>query len=99
MQIRCSYCQTMFATTRDADLEALRERSTTGLHHYDAHCPKCRKANHIGMDRLERTYPAWKQLLASAAKAPKSAEPAKEEAEKAAPAKPAAKKTTAKKTK
>ncbi len=53
MNLRCSYCQTMFALGRETILVALEQMEAEGLHHYDAHCPKCRRANSMSRDRLE----------------------------------------------
>jgi phage FluMu protein Com len=91
MNLRCSYCQTMFALGRETILTALEQMEAEGLHHYDAHCPKCRRANSMSRDRLEKAYPGWREALKEmqkqAAKAEK--EQAAEVEEK--PAKAAAK--------
>jgi phage FluMu protein Com len=62
MNLRCSYCQTMFAVNRETTLIALKHMEAEGLHHYDAHCPKCRRANSISHDRL--AFPGWREALA-----------------------------------
>jgi hypothetical protein len=36
MNLRCSYCQTMFALSRETILAALGQMEVEGLHHYDA---------------------------------------------------------------
>lgn len=63
MQLRCSYCQTSFTTSRLTDLAALQRMAREGLHHYDAYCPKCRRANAVDRLRLERAYPNWRKEI------------------------------------
>lgn len=69
MQIRCSYCQIVFATSRQADLAALQRMESEGLNHYDAHCPRCRRANAVDRTRLEKAYPNWRQEIQETLKA------------------------------
>jgi phage FluMu protein Com len=94
MNLRCSYCQTMFALSRETILVALEQMETEGLHHYDAHCPKCRRANSMSRDRLEKAYPGWREALKEmqkqAAKAEKEGAAAVEEKPAKAVAKPVA---------
>jgi len=61
MQLRCTYCQTMFAIGRDEKLVALQAMSTENLLHYDAYCPKCRRANRIDRKRMELSFPVWQK--------------------------------------
>ncbi len=101
MQLRCTYCQTMFAISHEETLAALQHLEQEKLKYYDAHCPKCRRANRVDRLKLELASPNWKAEIKSIAKAaateekaeaaPKSAKPA---AEKPAP-KPAASKPSA----
>ena len=68
MQLRCTYCQTMFSITQDemlAGLEHMEEQKQT---YYDAHCPKCRRANRVERARMERFFPDWKKTLKTMAK-------------------------------
>ena len=94
MNLRCSYCQTMFALSRETILVALEQMETEGLHHYDAHCPRCRRANSMSRDRLEKAYPGWREALKEmqkqAAKAEKEQAAAVEEKPAKAVAKPVA---------
>jgi len=53
----------MFALGRETMLTALEQMEAEGLHHYDAHCPKCRRANSLSRDRLEQAYPGWREAL------------------------------------
>jgi phage FluMu protein Com len=65
MNLRCAYCQTPFTMGRNQMLIAIQALHTEGLHHYDVHCPRCRKANQVPLDRLERAYPNWQEALAT----------------------------------
>jgi len=93
MNLRCAYCQTMFALGRETMLTALEQMETEGLHHYDAHCPRCRRANSMSRDRLEKAYPGWREALKEmqkqAAKVEKEQAAAVEEKPAKAVAKPA----------
>jgi hypothetical protein len=69
-------------------LAALQSLQDENLHHYDAHCPHCRKANQISRDRLEHFFPNWQEALAAESSpsqeaAPEPAAPAAEPAKKA----------------
>lgn len=68
MQLRCTYCQTMFALSRDEMLAALDHLEEQKLKYYDAHCPKCRRANRVDRSKLELAYPNWKADLKALAK-------------------------------
>ena len=94
MNLRCMYCQTMFALSREEMVAALQTMDAEDLTHYDAHCPKCRRANRVERKKLELANPNWqatlKEMAKEAAKAEK-AEAAKTKEEKAAsPEKPTA---------
>ncbi|MBN2385774.1 MAG: hypothetical protein JXB85_02055 [Anaerolineales bacterium] len=81
MQLRCTYCQTMFALSRDEMLAALEHLTAEKLKYYDAHCPKCRRANRVEQFKLQMAYPNWKADLKAMAK---------ETSTEATPARPAA---------
>jgi len=68
MQLRCTYCQTMFALGRDDMLAALEHMEENKLIYHDAHCPKCRKANRVEGARMERSFPDWKTAIKTMAK-------------------------------
>ncbi len=98
MQLRCSYCQTMFALSRDEMLAGLQHMSAENLNYYDAHCPKCRRANRVERKRMEMFFPKWKEAIKAMTKEATQAEketgpakPAPAEKRPASP-KPAAKK-------
>ncbi len=61
MQLRCAYCHHMFTLSREEALSALHQLETESLQHYDAHCPRCKKANRVAKDRLEKAYPNWQE--------------------------------------
>jgi len=103
MNIRCAFCQTPYAIGRTETISALQMMEAESLSHYDAHCPRCRRATQIPRQKLEMSMPNWKEALASMSEsqpeptpAPKAkAAPAKKAEAKPA-AKPAAKKSTKK---
>ena len=63
MNIRCSFCQTPYTLSRVAMLDALQEVDAGNLSHYDAHCPRCRRATQIPRQRLEMAMPNWRDEL------------------------------------
>ena len=63
MNIRCSFCQTPYTLSRVAMLDALQEIDSKNLTHYDAHCPRCRRATPIPRQKLEMAMPNWRDEL------------------------------------
>ena len=63
MQLRCTYCQTMFAISQDEMLAALEHMQEHKQVYYDAHCPNCRRANRVERARMERFFPDWKNAI------------------------------------
>ena len=63
MQLRCSYCQTMFAVSHEETLAAIEHMADNNLKYYDAHCPNCRRANRIERFKLEASYPGWQAAI------------------------------------
>lgn len=63
MNVRCSFCQTPYTLSRVAMLDALQEVDSKNLSHYDAHCPRCRRATQIPRQRLEMAMPNWREEL------------------------------------
>ena len=63
MNLRCSFCQTPYTLSRVAMLDALQEVDAGNLSHYDAHCPKCRRATRIPRQKLEMAMPNWREEL------------------------------------
>jgi hypothetical protein len=63
MNIRCAFCQTPYTLSRVAMLDALQEVDANKLSHYDAHCPRCRRATQIPRQRLEMAMPNWREEL------------------------------------
>jgi hypothetical protein len=48
-----------FALNKEAVHSALDTVTRENLSHFNAYCPRCRKANRISRDRLERAAPDW----------------------------------------
>lgn len=63
MNIRCAFCQTPYTLSRVDMLDALQEMDSQKLTHYDAHCPRCRRATQIPRQRLEMFMPKWRDEL------------------------------------
>ena len=63
MNLRCSFCQTPFTIGRLEKLDALQYLDANNLSHYDAHCPRCRKATRVLRQKLEMTMPNWRDAL------------------------------------
>lgn len=70
MNLRCLYCQTPFTLPRAEMLAALVTMHEKDQNHYDAHCPRCRRANSISRQRMELFFPNWKEAAKQAASAP-----------------------------
>jgi len=63
MNLRCSFCQTPYTLSRIEMVDALQEMDAQKLNHYDAHCPRCRRATALPRQRLEVAMPNWKDEL------------------------------------
>ena len=63
MNLRCAFCQTPFAIGRVEKIAALQHMDAENLTHYDAHCPRCRKATPVLRQKLEMTLPNWRDAL------------------------------------
>jgi len=63
MNIRCAFCQTPYTLSRVEMLDALQEMDSKKLTHYDAHCPRCRRATQIPRQRMEMFLPNWRDAL------------------------------------
>lgn len=70
MNLRCIYCQTPFTLARTEMLGAIVTMNEKGQNHYDAHCPRCRRANSISRQRMELFFPNWQDAAKQAAAAP-----------------------------
>ncbi len=60
MQIRCNHCNKPFALKKEEIVAALDSLQEQNLHHYNAYCPHCRRANRISRAELEHAAPDWK---------------------------------------
>ena len=87
MQLRCTYCQTMFSVSQDEMLAGLEHMEEQKQSYYDAHCPKCRRANRVERARMERFFPEWKKAIKTMAKESTQAETESEKPQAAAPKK------------
>jgi hypothetical protein len=79
MNLRCFYCQTPFTLGMEEKIAALRKMHAEDLHHYDAICPRCRRANSVSRERLEMFTPGWEEAIGvtpGGAAAPASSTPA-----------------------
>ena len=74
MNLRCFYCQTPFTLSRAEILAALQQMDSENMNHYDAHCPRCRRANSVSRQRLEMFLPNWREAAAEQAATPPAAE-------------------------
>ena len=83
MQLKCTFCATPFALTKDQVAEAVEILQKDPHAHYDAHCPNCRRANKLSRKMFE-INPFYRKLLE-----PK-AHPAETPSQPAAEAAPAA---------
>ena len=63
MNIKCSFCQMPYALSRVEMLDALQEMDAGKLNHYDAHCPRCRRATPVERRRMEMFFPDWRDAL------------------------------------
>jgi hypothetical protein len=89
MQLRCTYCQTMFSISQDEMLAGLEHMEEHKQAFYDAHCPNCRRANRVERARMERFFPDWKKTLKTMVKESAQAEAAAEKPAAAAQVKAA----------
>lgn len=59
MQIRCQQCRKPFALSKEAVHQALDAIVEQELHHFNAHCPHCRRINRVSRADLLRAAPGW----------------------------------------
>ena len=76
MNLRCIYCQTPFTLGRSEMLSAIVHMNEKHQNHYDAHCPRCRRANSISRQRMELFFPNWQEAAKQMANAPAAQEEA-----------------------
>ena len=86
MQLRCTYCQTMFSISQDEMLAGLEQMEEQKQAYYASHCPKCRRANRVERARMERFFPDWKKAIKTMAKESAQAEAVTEKPAATAPA-------------
>jgi hypothetical protein len=76
MNVTCFYDQTPFTLSMEEKVAALRKMHAENLHHYDARCPRCGRANAISRERLEMFTPGWEEAIKAPAAAPVTPAPA-----------------------
>lgn len=74
MNVTCFYDQTPFTLSMEEKIAALRKMHAENLHHYDARCPRCGRANAISRERLEMFTPGWEEAIKTPAAAPMTSE-------------------------
>jgi hypothetical protein len=74
MNVTCFYDQTPFTLSMEEKTAALRKMHAENLHHYDARCPRCGRANAISRERLEMFTPGWEEAIKAPAAAPMTPE-------------------------
>ena len=52
-----------YTLSRVEMLDALQEMDAGKLNHYDAHCPRCRRATRVERKRMEIFFPNWRDAL------------------------------------
>jgi hypothetical protein len=75
MNLRCIYCQTPFTLARGEMLTAIVQMNDKNMNHYDAHCPRCRRANSISRQRMELFFPNWQEAAKQAPSASAATSP------------------------
>jgi hypothetical protein len=70
MNVTCFYDQTPFTLSMEEKIAALRKMHAENLHHYDARCPRCGRANAISRERLEMFTPGWEEAIKAPPPAP-----------------------------
>ena len=75
MNLTCSYCQTPFTLGMAQKVAALQRMHAENLHHYDAHCPRCGRANAVSRERLEMFTPGWEEAIKPAVSEPAPVSP------------------------
>ncbi|CAG0957084.1 hypothetical protein ANAEL_00406 [Anaerolineales bacterium] len=80
MNLRCIYCQTPFTLSRLEMLNGIITMNEKHQNHYDAHCPRCRRANSISRQRMELFFPNWQAAAKELASTPQSVPPVEAQA-------------------
>ncbi len=73
MQLKCTFCSTPFALSNDQVAHAIEILKQDAHAHYDAHCPRCRRANKLSR-RMFENNPVYRRMLHS--QEPPAEEPA-----------------------
>ncbi len=62
MQLKCSFCSTPFALSKEQIAQAVEVFKADKTAHYDAHCPKCRRAIKVTRRNFS-INPLYKRML------------------------------------
>jgi hypothetical protein len=57
MQLRCTFCTSMFTIGREEATIIADKFHNDEISHYDAHCPKCHRAQKITKQQFFRAFP------------------------------------------
>lgn len=68
LNMRCFKCSTPFVIKSDEVNAALDQIQTENLKHYNAHCPRCGRANKVSKKQLRQAAPNWKPTKNAPAK-------------------------------
>ena len=61
MQLKCSFCNTMFNIGNEESLLVAEKFAKDEIAHYDAHCPKCRRAYKVTKEQFVRANPTLRR--------------------------------------
>jgi hypothetical protein len=61
INLRCINCHTPFSVKQDEIEAALTTVYAEGHKHYNAHCPRCGRANKVSKTQLHRAAPKWEK--------------------------------------
>lgn len=61
INLRCINCHTPFSIKPDEVEAALTSVYNEGHKHYNAHCPRCGRANKVSKAQLHRAAPNWER--------------------------------------
>ena len=68
INLRCFKCATPFVIKSEEVAAALDQIQAENLKHYNAHCPKCGRANKVSKKQLRMAAPNWQPAKKTATK-------------------------------
>jgi hypothetical protein len=63
MNVKCAFCQNLYTLSRETKLAVLQDMTLDNQTHFDAHCPRCRRATRIERSKLEHSLPNWQEAM------------------------------------